>query len=169
MLIIALAGFRASVMANTPNGKALRNEEPGTGNLMVEDLLSMDNDSDYFHSPLKNIGAIRDRLEEEGFEGLIIGGPSKVPSEGERFPIVAIRATDALNIALRVIQRKAKDKEKVGAVIVYGSYRLPSPPPTAIAAQRMPGEPSDWIEWMVSRKTRPVSSADSWPIRFPTR
>lgn len=67
---------------------------------MKPDVFGMKNE-DYFDAPLKKLSPIRGRLEDEGFEGILLGGPGYVPlGKVDRFPVVALQATDARDAAL---------------------------------------------------------------------
>lgn len=67
---------------------------------MKTDVFGLKNE-DYFNSPLKNLSAVREKLEDEEFEGLLLGGPDYVPlTKDAKFPVVVLQATDAREAAL---------------------------------------------------------------------
>lgn len=91
-----VSAFDKNTVAMAQNKKISRGGETRARGSMSTDAFGMKNE-DYFSSPFKNVNDVGDKLVENGFDGLIIGGPDYIPiGKVDRFPVVALRVAESM-------------------------------------------------------------------------
>lgn len=97
-------GLACSLILFAKPGK----EKPGkkseikVGGRMSNDIFGIKTE-DYFANPMKEFTQIGSRLEDNGFNGLAIGGPQFIPiHSSEKFPLAMMNVTDARDASLHL-------------------------------------------------------------------